>query len=109
MHSEIRSGPKLQLYLAARRMRLLLRMEMSKVIRVLTMLLLAGVVASSAEQPKRRIVILKIDGLNADLIYRNMREKDPAPGKARLPWFSHIFAENGTVFENFYVRGISLS
>jgi predicted AlkP superfamily pyrophosphatase or phosphodiesterase len=82
---------------------------MSKVIRVLTLLLLAGVVACGAEAPKRRIVILKIDGLNADLLYHNMREKDPATGKPRLPWFSNIFAQNGTVFENFYVRGISLS
>lgn len=78
-------------------------------IRVLALLLLAGIVGACAEQPKRRIVILKIDGLNADLLYRNMREKDPATGKSRLPWFSHIFGENGTVFENFYVRGISLS
>lgn len=57
----------------------------------------------------RRIVILKIDGLNADLLYQTMREKDPATGKSLLPWFSHIFEENGTVFENFYTRGISLS
>lgn len=59
--------------------------------------------------PLRRVVILKIDGLNADLLYRTMREIDPQSGKSRLPWFSHIFAENGTVFENFYTRGISLS
>jgi hypothetical protein len=38
-----------------------------------------------------------------------MREVDPATGKSRLPWFSHIFAENGVIFENFYTRGISLS
>lgn len=38
-----------------------------------------------------------------------MRETDPSTGKSRLPWFSHIFAENGTIFENFYTRGISLS
>src|SRR5438270_5569721 len=50
-----------------------------------------------------------MDVLNADLLYRTMSEVDPATGKPRLPWFSHIFAENGTVFENFYVRGISLS
>ncbi len=59
--------------------------------------------------PARRVVILKIDGLNADLLYRNMRETDPATGKSRLPWFSHVFAEHGVVFENFYTRGISLS
>ena len=32
-----------------------------------------------------------------------------ATGKPRLPWFAHIFGDNGTVFENFYTRGISLS
>ena len=57
----------------------------------------------------RRVVIFKIDGLNADLLYRMMREKDTATGKSRLPWFSHVFAENGVIFENFYTRGISLS
>jgi hypothetical protein len=57
----------------------------------------------------RRVVIFKVDGLNADLLYRTMREKNPATGKSRLPWFSHIFAENGVIFENFYTRGISLS
>ncbi|MGI8961666.1 MAG: alkaline phosphatase family protein [Bryobacteraceae bacterium] len=57
----------------------------------------------------RRVVVFKIDGLNADLLYRTMREKDAATGKSRLPWFSHIFAENGVIFENFYTRGISLS
>lgn len=57
----------------------------------------------------RRIVILKLDGLNADLLYDTMRQIDPASAKSRLPWFSHIFAEHGTIFQNFYTRGISLS
>ena len=57
----------------------------------------------------RRVVILKVDGLNADLLYTAMRAIDPQTGKSRLPWFSHIFGENGTVFQNFYTRGISLS
>jgi hypothetical protein len=78
-------------------------------IRVLALVLLTCAFAYTAEQPARRVVILKIDGLNADLLYRNMREEDPATGKPRLPWFAHIFGENGTVFENFYTRGISLS
>jgi predicted AlkP superfamily pyrophosphatase or phosphodiesterase len=54
----------------------------------------------SPEPHAQRIVILKIDGLNADLLYRRMSEVDPATGKSRLPWFSHIFAENGTIFNN---------
>ncbi|MBV9674732.1 MAG: hypothetical protein JO185_00240, partial [Acidobacteriaceae bacterium] len=71
-----------------------------------------GIAAFAQDHPEvkvRRIVILKIDGLTGDLLYRTMREADPATGKSRLPWFSHIFAENGVVFENFYTRGISLS
>src|SRR5437868_54691 len=77
--------------------------------RVLSLLLLAGAVAHASDVIARRVVILKIDGLNADLLYRNMREKDPATGKPWLPWFAHIFGDNGTVFDNFYTRGISLS
>lgn len=77
--------------------------------RVLVLLLLVSTGAHGAQQSALRAVILKIDGLNADLLYRNMREIDPASGKPRLPWFAHIFGENGTVFENFYTRGISLS
>ncbi len=69
--------------------------------------LLAGV-THAAPMP-RRVVILKVDGLSADLLYQTMRQTDPATGKSRLPWFSHIFAQNGTIFENFYTRGISLS
>jgi hypothetical protein len=60
-------------------------------------------------QEPRRIVILKVDGLGADLLYRTIRQSDPQTGKSRLPWFSHIFAQNGIIFENFYTRGISLS
>ena len=52
-------------------------------------------------------MILKIDGLNADLLYRTMSQMDPTTGKSRLPWFSHIFNENGTVFRNFYTRGVA--
>ena len=78
-------------------------------IRLLALLLLAAVVPCNAQQSVRRVVILKIDGLNADRLYRNMREKDVSAGKPRLPWFAHIFGDNGTVFQNFYTRGISLS
>jgi Type I phosphodiesterase / nucleotide pyrophosphatase len=65
--------------------------------------------AAGPNAEPRRVVILKIDGLNADLLYQTMRQKDPATGKSQLPWFSHIFEQNGSVFENFYTRGISLS
>ena len=56
-----------------------------------------------------RLVILKVDGLNADLLYRTMAETDSKTGKSKLPWFSHIFAEDGIIFDNFFTRGISLS
>ena len=57
----------------------------------------------------RRIVLLEVDGLNEDLLESAMRHIDPATGKSQLPWLSYIFSKNGTVFENFYTRGISLS
>jgi Type I phosphodiesterase / nucleotide pyrophosphatase len=57
----------------------------------------------------RRLVLLEIDGLNQDLLEGAMKHIDPATGKSQLPWLSYIFAENGTTFENFYTRGISLS
>ncbi len=57
-----------------------------------------------------RVVILKIDGLNQDLLYQTMLQQDPESGKSRLPWLSHVFlGGNGVVFRNFYTRGISLS
>lgn len=57
----------------------------------------------------RRLVLLEVDGLNQDLLEGAMKHVDPATGKSQLPWLSYIFAENGTIFENFYTRGISLS
>ncbi|HEY7304376.1 MAG TPA: alkaline phosphatase family protein, partial [Bryobacteraceae bacterium] len=75
---------------------------------ILAILLLALPRQAFTQTPKR-VVILKVDGLGGDLLYDAMHETDPATGKSRLPWFTHIFAENGTVFENFYTRGLSLS
>jgi hypothetical protein len=57
----------------------------------------------------RRLVLLEVDGLNQDLLEDAMKRIDPATGKSQLPWLTHIFGENGTIFENFYARGISLS
>jgi hypothetical protein len=57
----------------------------------------------------KRVVILKVDGLPYDTVDRFVRERDPQTGKSRLPWFDHIFYENGTRLTNFYVRGMSLS
>jgi Type I phosphodiesterase / nucleotide pyrophosphatase len=76
----------------------------------LLLLLLAAILSGAIPvRADSRIVIIKVDGLNADLLHRTMAETDPAAGKSRLPWIEHIFGENGTVFENFYTRGISLS
>lgn len=58
----------------------------------------------------KRVVILKIDGLNEDLLLDQMSQLDPQSGRPSLPWFSHVFlGKEGVVFRNFYVRGISLS
>jgi hypothetical protein len=63
---------------------------------------------SQATTPKR-VVVLKIDGLNADLLHHAMQQVDPLTGRPQLPWLAHIFRDQGVVFENFYTRGISLS
>jgi len=86
--------------------------RLSPILPVICSLLIATSFGFAQENPTkhvRRLVILKVDGLNADLLHRTMRETDAATGKSRLPWLSHIFAEHGTIFENFYTRGISLS
>ena len=72
-------------------------------------LAIAARVCGAPPAPARRVVILKVDGLNADLLYRTMAETDPNTGKSKLPWFSYIFAQHGAIFRNFYTRGISLS
>lgn len=71
--------------------------------------ILALALSATAAPPFKRVVILKVDGLNADLLTQTMQRTNPATGKSMLPWFTHIFADNGTVFDNFYSRGISLS
>ena len=64
---------------------------------------------SSAQAQAKRVVLLKVDGLPYPTVDRFVRERDPQTGKSRLPWFEHIFYQNGTRLTNFYVRGISLS
>ncbi len=66
-------------------------------------------VAQPATPVAKRLLILKVDGLNADLLFNTMAERNPATGKSRLPWFEEIFSRNGVIFDNFYTRGISLS
>jgi hypothetical protein len=60
-------------------------------------------------QPAKRLVIIKVDGLPADLVSRYIDRTDASTGRYLLPWFRRIFVDRGAVVENFYVRGISLS
>jgi hypothetical protein len=85
------------------------------VIRTRTLFYLASALLIASAAPAQRsarpsrLVVLKVDGLSDDLLERSMKTMDPATGRSRLPWLTHIFAENGTIFDNFYTRGISLS
>jgi hypothetical protein len=69
-------------------------------------LLLAHVAAFAQA---KRVVILKIDGLQPDIVDRFVRERDERTGKSSLPWIEHVFYERGVRLQNFYVRGMSLS
>ncbi|HLH02501.1 MAG TPA: alkaline phosphatase family protein [Bryobacteraceae bacterium] len=73
------------------------------------LLVLAGASAATAQPAFRRVVIVKVDGLNADLLNDTIHKRDPATGRSVLPWISRVFDQDGVVFDNFYVRGISLS
>ena len=57
----------------------------------------------------RRVVVLKADGVPADLLEQLIGERDARTGKSRLPWIDEVFVRSGTRLANFYVRGISLS
>jgi Type I phosphodiesterase / nucleotide pyrophosphatase len=57
----------------------------------------------------KRLVIIKVDGLQPDIVDRFVRERNPQTGKSQLPWIEHVFYQQGTRLENFYVRGMSLS
>ena len=41
-------------------------------------------------------MLLKVDGFPFATVDRFVRERDPQTGKSRLPWFDHIFYQNGT-------------
>src|SRR5688572_714316 len=72
------------------------------------LLLLLVSYSSAVAQPKR-LVIIKCDGLPADMVDRLARQRDPQSGKSVLPWIDHIFYQRGARLSNFYVRGMSLS
>jgi hypothetical protein len=77
--------------------------------RIVLLLLLICSSLVPAQSQEKRIVILKVDGLNQDLLESFVQQINPATGKSQLPWIQHVFFEGGTVFRNFYSRGISLS
>src|SRR5918911_725945 len=64
---------------------------------------------SSAYGQAKRLVVLKVDGLQPDILDRFVRERSPVTGKSLLPWVEHVFYERGARLKNFYVRGMSLS
>jgi hypothetical protein len=57
----------------------------------------------------KRIVLLKVDGLQPDIVDRFVRERNPRTGKSLLPWTEQVFYQQGARLRNFYVRGMSLS
>jgi hypothetical protein len=75
--------------------------------------LLLSLRAAGGQQPEvKRVVIIKVDGLPERFLEQYAAESAPGAGRAghsRLPWIEHVFADNGTWLENFYVRGLSLS
>ena len=72
----------------------------------LALLILA---AWPARAQVQRVVILKVDGVPAEVVEREMDRIDPATHKSTLPWIDSVFRANGTRIPNFYVRAISLS
>ena len=73
------------------------------------LLLLALFASASAYAQAKRIVILKVDGLQPDIVDRFVRERNPRTGKSLLPWTEQVFYKEGARLQNFYVRGMSLS
>ena len=71
--------------------------------------LFALAVSLACAEPAKRLVVIKVDGLPADVLGRYIDRTDPATGRYLLPWFRRVFVDRGAVVENFYVRGISLS
>jgi hypothetical protein len=69
----------------------------------------AALFASQLPAQVKRVVIVKLDGVPADVLERELHRIDPVTSKSTLPWIDHVFAERGTRLDNFYVRSISLS
>ena len=70
-------------------------------------LLLSAPLVLSAEV--KRVIIIKLDGVPDNILERELSRIDPITHKSTLPWIDRVFAQGGTIVDNFYVRGISLS
>lgn len=57
----------------------------------------------------KRVVIIKVDGVPAAVLERELARVDPVTHLSSLPWIDHVFEQGGTRVSNFYVRAISLS
>jgi len=80
-------------------------MRPSSLCRVVLLWLLSSPLTAQVE----RVVILKVDGLPAEALERELERVDPATHKSSLPWIDHVFRQGGARVPNFYVRAISLS
>jgi hypothetical protein len=69
----------------------------------------ARLLAAQPGVEAQRVVILKVDGVPAEVLEREVDRIDPATHKSTLPWIDSVFYANGTRVPNFYVRAISLS
>ena len=70
---------------------------------------LATATFAAQQTHAKRLVMIKVDGVPADLIAKFLDRTDPKTGRSTLPWIKRVFDEQGTTVRNFYVRGISLS
>ena len=64
---------------------------------------------ASAGAQVQRVVVLKVDGVPAEVLERELNRIDPATHKSTLPWIDQVFRQGGSRVLNFYVRSISLS
>ncbi len=71
--------------------------------------LFAALLTSVLHAEVKRVVIIKLDGVPQNVLERELAGIDPVTHKSTLPWMDHVFAQNGTRLDNFYVRAISLS
>ncbi|HEX8844475.1 MAG TPA: alkaline phosphatase family protein [Pyrinomonadaceae bacterium] len=76
---------------------------------IFVLLLFIFIAQVSVFAQAKRIVLLKVDGLQPDILDRFVRERNPRTGKSLLPWTEHVFYQGGARLSNFYVRGMSLS